>query len=215
MKGASSSLHAAFFYCEEQVRSYDYHNYEIYANKLVEHPAAQALSSVISDNRMTRGWLKWSLEAHFNDARKEVTDIPETLREYTINILYMTLQAGGISRLLLLLGSFPYHAGRNRHFLYIPTDVAAKHGLLATEGGQSEVHLDLREGLCDAVFEMASIANVRLVLLPAVPVQVFLDSLSREFEPRLERVPAIPPLWYQLKLKWSDGGENTDKLIIP
>ncbi|KAJ9147761.1 hypothetical protein P3X46_029884 [Hevea brasiliensis] len=219
---------------------------KIYSNKLVEHPTAQALSSVISENRITKGWLKRSVEARINDARRGVTDIPETLEELekyaedTVStMLYMTLQAGGIrstaadhaashvgkaSGLLLLLRSIPYHASRNRHFSYIPTDVAAKHGLLAKDGGRSEVHVDSREDLCDAVFEMASVANAHLqkaralagtvpaearpVLLPAVPAQVLLDSLSRVqfdvFDPRLERgVLGIPPLWYQLKLKWS------------
>ncbi|GAU47179.1 hypothetical protein TSUD_283430 [Trifolium subterraneum] len=47
-----------------------------------------------------------------------------------------------------------------------------------------------------------------LVLLPAVPAQVLLDSLRRVqfdvFDPRLARgVPGIPPLWYQLQLKWT------------
>uniref|UniRef100_A0A2C9WAN0 NADH dehydrogenase (Ubiquinone) complex I, assembly factor 6 n=1 Tax=Manihot esculenta TaxID=3983 RepID=A0A2C9WAN0_MANES len=219
---------------------------KIYANKLVEHPTAQALSSVISENRITKGWLKRSVEARINDARREVTDIPETLEELekyaedTVStMLYMTLQAGGIrstaadhaashvgkaSGLLLLLRSLPYHASRNRHFSYIPTDVATKHGLLAKDGGRSEVHLDSRENLCNAVFEMASVANAHLqkaralagtvpaearpVLLPAVPAQILLDSLSKvqfdAFDPMLEGgVLGIPPLWYQLKLKWA------------
>lgn len=294
MKGASSSLRAAFSYCVQQVRSYDYHHYlclleltpnvrkaafalrafnvetaramdvasdpriglmrllwwqetidKIYAKKLVEHPIAQALSSLISENGISKGWLKRSVEARISDARREVTDIPETIEELekyaedTVStLLYMTLQAGGIrstaadhaashvgkaSGLLLLLRSLPYHASRNRHFAYIPTEVAAKHGLLVKEGGRSEICLDSREGLCDSVFEMASVANVHLqkayelartvpvearpVLLPAVPAQVLLDSLSKVqfdvFDPRLARgVLGIPPLWYQLKLKW-------------
>ncbi|KAJ4846548.1 hypothetical protein Tsubulata_013550 [Turnera subulata] len=288
------SLRAAFSYCVQQVRNYDYHHYlcllelppnmrkaafalrafnvetakamdvasdpriglmrllwwqeiidKIYANKLIENPVAQALSSVISESRINKGWLKRSVEARINDARRDVTDIPETtgeLEKYaedTVStLLYMTLQAGGInstaadhaashvgkaSGLLLLLRSLPYHASRNRHFSYIPAEVAAKHGLLVQEGGRAEIRLDSREGLCDAVFEMASMANVHLqkardlagtvpaearpVLLPAVPAQVLLDSLSRVqfdvFDPRLARgVLGIPPLWYQLKLKW-------------
>ncbi|XP_065857985.1 uncharacterized protein [Euphorbia lathyris] len=295
MKGASSSLRAAFSYCVEQVRNYDYHHYlcllelppnmrkaafalrafnvetaramdvasdpkiglmrllwwqetidRIYANKLIEHPTANALSSVISETRITKGWLKRSVEARINDASREVTDIPETLEELekyaedtASTILYMTLQAGGIrstvadhaashvgkaSGLLLLVRSLPYHASRNRHFPYIPTELAAKHGLLAVEGGRSEIHLDKREGLCNAVFEMASVANVHLqkarelagtvpaearaVLLPAIPAQVILDRLSKVqfdvFDPSLERgILGIPPLLYQLKLKWS------------
>lgn len=219
---------------------------KIYANKVIEHPAAQALSSVISENRISKGWLKRPVEARINDARREVTDIPETIEELekyaedTVStLLYMTLQAGGIrsiaadhaashagkaSGLLLLLRSLPYHASRNRHFCYIPTEVAAKHGLLVKEGGRFEIRLDLRESLCNAVFDMASVANVHLqkarslagtvptearsVLLPAVPAQVFLDTLSRVhfdvFDPRLARgVLGISPLSYQLKLKWS------------
>eukprot|EP00257_Ricinus_communis_P022691 XP_015582491.1 NADH dehydrogenase (ubiquinone) complex I, assembly factor 6 isoform X1 [Ricinus communis] len=219
---------------------------KIYANKLIEHPTAQALSSAISEYKITKGWLKRSVEARINDARREVTDIPETIEELekyaedTVStILYMTLQAGGIrstaadhaashvgkaSGLLLLLRSLPYHASRNRHFSYIPSEVAAKHGLLVKERGRPEIRIDSREGLCDTVFEIASVANVHLqkaralagtvpvearpVLLPAVPAQVLLDSLSEVqfdvFDPRLERgILGIPPLLYQLKLKWS------------
>lgn len=218
---------------------------KMYNEKLIEHPTAQALSSVVCENKISKGWLKRSVEARINDARREVTDIPETIEELekyaedTVStILYMTLQAGGVrstaadhaashigkaSGLLLLLKSLPYHASRSRHFSYIPAKVAANHGLLVKEGGRSEIHLDSRERLCDAVFEMASVANIHLqkarqlagtipaeacpVLLQAVPAQVLLDSLSRVqfdvFDPRLSRgVLGIPPLWYQLKLKW-------------
>ncbi|KAK4582574.1 hypothetical protein RGQ29_025679 [Quercus rubra] len=219
---------------------------KIYAKKLIEHPTAQALSSVISENQISKGWLKRSIEARINDARREVTDIPESIEELekyaedTLStILYMTLQGGGIrstaadhaashigkaSGLLLLLKSLPYHASRNQHFSYIPVKVASKHGLLVKEGGRSEILLDSREHLCDAVFEMASVANIHLqkarelagtvpaearpVLLHAVPAQVLLDSLRRVnfdvFDPRLSRgVLGIPHLWYQLKLKWN------------
>ena len=293
MNGVSSSLRAAFSYCVQQVRSYDYHHYlcllelppnmrkaafalrafnvetaramdvasdpkiglmrlvwwqeavdKIYANKLIEHPTAQALSSVISESKISKAWLKRVVEARINDASREVTDLPEsieTLEKYAEDtastLLYMTLQAGGIrstavdhashvgkaSGLLLLLKSLPYHASRNRHFSYIPAKVAPKHGLLVKEGGRSEIRLDSRERLSDAVFEMASVANAHLLkareladavpfdarkaLLPAVPAQVLLDSLSRVqfdvFDSRLARgILGKPPLWFQLKLKW-------------
>ncbi|GLT78358.1 hypothetical protein SLA2020_498970 [Shorea laevis] len=219
---------------------------KIYANKLIQHPTAQALASVISENKISKAWMKRSVEARINDARREETDIPESIEELEkyaedtmSTLLYMTLQAGGImstaadhaashvgkaSGLLLLLKSLPYHASRNRHFSYIPAKVAMKHRLLVKEGGHSEIHLDSREGLCDAVFEMASVANSHLlkarefastvpveackVLLPALPAQVILDTLSRVqfdvFDSRLARgILGIPPLWYQLKLKWN------------
>lgn len=218
---------------------------KIYVRKQIEHPVAQALASVLSENKISKGWLKRSVEARINDANREISDIPEKIEdlekyaEDTVStLLYTTLQAGGIkstaadhaashigkaSGLLLLLKSLPYHASRNRHFSYIPAEVAANHGLLVKEGGRSEIHLDSREGLCDAVFEMASVANVHLlkarelsgtvpiearpVLLESVPAQVLLDSLNRVqfdvFDPRLARgVLGVPPLWYHMKLKW-------------
>lgn len=218
---------------------------KIYANKRIEHPIAQALASVVSEYKINKVWLKRSVQARINDANREINDIPndiEELEKYaedTVStLLYMTLQAGGImsttadhaashvgkaSGVLLLLKSLPYHATRNRHFSYIPAKVAAKHGLLVKEGGRSEIRLDSREGLCEAVFEMASVANVHLlkarelagkvpdearkVLLEAVPAQVLLDSLRRVhfdvFDPRLAQgVLGVSPLWYQLKLKW-------------
>ncbi|XP_047317197.1 NADH dehydrogenase (ubiquinone) complex I, assembly factor 6 [Impatiens glandulifera] len=220
---------------------------KIFANKLIEHPTAQALSSVIADQKVSKLWLKRSIEARLNDAKREQhTDNPQTIDElekYAENtastILYMTLQAGGIkstvadhaashvgkaSGLLLLIKSLPYHANRDRHFAYIPLDVAAKHNLIVNrEDGQSGISLDSREGLCNAVFDIASVANAHLlkarelaetvpvearkVLLPAVPAQVLLDSLNRVnfdvFDPRLAQgILGIPPLWYQLKIKW-------------
>ncbi|KAI3453602.1 hypothetical protein Pfo_010265 [Paulownia fortunei] len=296
MNGASTSsgVRAAFSYCVQQVRSYDYHHYlcllelppnmrksafalrafnvetaramdvasdpriglmrllwwqeaidKIFSNKLIEHPVAQALASVISQHKVSKSWLKRSVEARINDAKREVTDIPETVEELEryaedtmSTILYSTLQAGGIrstaadhaashigkaSGLVLLLKSLPYHASRNRHFPYIPTKVAEKHGLLVNQGGQSEIRMDSCEGLCNAVFEMASVANAHLqkarelagtvpgearpVLLPAVPTQVILDTLSSVqfdvFDSRLTRgILGVPPLWFQLKLKW-------------
>ncbi|KAI3918325.1 hypothetical protein MKX01_041645 [Papaver californicum] len=147
----------------------------------------------------------------------------EKYAEDTVStVLYMTLQAGGIrstsadhaashigkeSGLLLLLRSLPYHFSRNPQIPYIPVEVASKHGLIVNEGGQKLIRSDSREGLPDAVFEMASVANTHLqkarelaktvpaealpVLLPAIPAQVMLDSLRKVhfyvFDPKLTR----------------------------
>lgn len=216
---------------------------KIFSNKLIEHPVAQALKSVTSEHGISKGWLKRSVEARINDAKREA--IPETIEEleqYAENtvstILYTTLQAGGItstaadhaashigkaSGLLLLLRSLPYHASRNRQFSYIPAKVAEKHGLLVKTGSETDIRLEPSQGLCDAVFEMASVANshlvkarelsgtvpagARRVLLPALPAQVMLDSFSRAqfdiYDPRLTRgILGALPLWFQLKLKW-------------
>ncbi|KAK9148006.1 hypothetical protein Scep_006763 [Stephania cephalantha] len=218
---------------------------KIYAHKVIEHPTAQALSSVVLEHKINKSWLKRSVEARIKDARREEDDIPhkigelEKYAEDTMStILYMTLQAGGIqsttadhaashvgkaSGLLLLLRSLPYHASRSRQVSYIPSEVASKHGLLVNYGGRTQVRMDSREKLSDAVFEIASVANDHLqkarelaktvpaeslsVLLPAVPAQVFLDSLERVqfdvFDPRLARgILGISPFWFQLKLKW-------------
>ncbi|CAI9771530.1 unnamed protein product [Fraxinus pennsylvanica] len=182
---------------------------QIFSNKLIEHPVTRALAS---------------LERYAEDTAS--------------TILYSTLQSGGItstvadhaalhigkaSGLLLLLKSLSYHASKNCHFPYIPIEVAEKHGLLVNHGGQREIRVDSRESLCNAVFEMASVANAHLqkarelsgtaptearpVLLPAVTAEVILDTLSRVqfdvFDPRLKRgILGTPPLWFQLKLKW-------------
>lgn len=218
---------------------------KIFSNKLIEHPVTRALASVISEHKVSKNWLKRSVEARIDDANREVTDIPETLEvleryaeDTASTILYSTLQSGGIrstladhaashigkaSGLLLLIKSLPYHASKNRHFPYIPAEVAEKHGLLVNHSGQQEIRLDSREDLCNAVFEMASVANAHLlkarelcgtvpteacpVLLPAVPAGVILDTLKRVqfdvFDPRLTHgILGIPPLWFQLKLKW-------------
>ena len=102
---------------------------KIYARKLIEHPVAQALSSVMDENKLSKTWLKRSIEARVNDGRRDVTDMPETIEELeryaedTVStMLYLTLQAGGIkstaadhaashigkaSGILLLLKSLP------------------------------------------------------------------------------------------------------------
>lgn len=218
---------------------------KIFANKLIEHPIAQSISSVVSEHKISKAWLKRSIEARIKDAQREPNEIIKTIEELEkysedtqSTILYTTLQSGGInstaadhaashvgkaSGLALLLRSLPYHASRQRLFAYIPTEVASKHGLLIEDGGQTGITVDSREGLCNAVFEMASVANSHLqkarqlaktvpaeaipVLLPAVPTQVLLDSLRRVhfdvFDPRLQRgVLGIPPILFQLKLKW-------------
>lgn len=219
---------------------------KIYDRKSIEHPTAQALSSVILEHKINKSWLKRSVQARVKDARKEPNEIPETIEELekyaedTLStILYMTLQAGGIrsttadhaashvgkaSGILLLLKSLPYHANRHRHSLYVPIKVAEKHRLLVEKAGQKEVRLDYRESLCEAVFEMASVANSHLekarelagtvpkealpVMLQSVPAQVLLDSLRKVhfdvFDPRLGRgVLGISPFWYQLKVRWT------------
>lgn len=299
MSGAASTsggLRAAFSYCVQQVRNYDYHHYlcllelpqdmrkaafafrafnvetakamdvasdpkiglmrllwwqeaidKIFSKKLIEHPTAQALSSVVSEHKISKSWLKRSVEARIKDANQDANYIPETIAELeqysedTVStILYMTLQAGGInstfadhaashigkaSGLLLLLKSLPYHTNRNRLSSYIPIEVASKQGLLIDHKkfGEREIRMDSRENLCNAVFEMASVANAHLekarelvgkvpiearpVLLPAVPCQVLLDSLRGAnfdvFDPKLAQgILGISPLSYQLKLKW-------------
>lgn len=219
---------------------------KIYKNKVIEHPTAQALASVISEQKINKSWLKRSVEARINDAQRDVDDIYQTIEELekyaedtSSTILYTTLQAGGItstaadhaashigkaSGLLLLIKSLPYHANRNQQFSYIPVKVAEKHGLLVKQGDRLEIRTDSREKLTDAVFDMASMANAHLqkaraladtvpkeaikILLPAVPSQVILDSLSRVrfdvFDPRLSRgILGVPQLLFQLKLKWN------------
>ncbi|XXG77831.1 hypothetical protein AAC387_Pa08g1905 [Persea americana] len=297
MNGAStnsSSIRAAFSYCVQQVRSYDYHHYlcllhlsptmrraafalrafnvetaramdvasdrkiglmrllwwqeaidKIFSNKIIEHPTAQALSSVISEHKISKSWLKRSVEARIRDASREENQIPETIGELekyaedTVStLLYTTLQAGGIrstaadhaashigkaSGLLLLLKSLPYHASHGGRFSYIPADVASKHGLLMKQGGRLEILMEPSEALSNAVFEIASVANIHLqkardlagsvpseaspVLLPAVPAQILLNSLERRqfnvLDPSLAGgVLGISPLWFQLKLNW-------------
>lgn len=218
---------------------------KIFKNKVIEHPTAQALASVISEQKINKTWLKRSVQARINDAQRDGNDIYQTvedLEKYAEDtcstILYTTLQAGGLtstaadhaashigkaSGLLLLLKSLPYHANRNHQFSYMPLKVAEKHGLLVKQGERLEIRSDSSERLSDAVFDMASTANAHLqkaraltesvpkearsILLPAVPSQVILDSLSRVgfdvFDPRLNRgILGVPPLLFQMKLKW-------------
>lgn len=255
---SSNGIRAAFSYCVQQVRNYDYHHYlcllhlppamrkaafalrafnvetaramdvasdpkiglmrllwwqeaidKIFASKLVEHPAAQALSSVILEQKISKHWLKRSVEARINDASREEHAIPETVGELeryaedTVStIIYSTLQAGGIqstaadhaashigkaSGLLLLLKALPYHASRQGRISYIPADVASRHGLLITGNGRSEIRMESGEELQDAIFEVASIANSHLrkarelaKTVPAEAVPVLLPAVPAQ-----------------------------------
>ncbi|THG15778.1 hypothetical protein TEA_029014 [Camellia sinensis var. sinensis] len=180
---------------------------KIFANKLIEHPTAQALSSVIYEYKINKGWLTRSIEARINDAKREVIEIPETIEELewyakdTVStILYMTLQAGAAAV----------------NFLTYLLKWQPNTGCRLTREAKWRFAWTLAS-VCDAVFEMASVANSHLhkacelagtvpeeahpVLLPAVPAQVLLDSLRRAhfdvYDPRLARgILGIPPLWY-------------------
>jgi NADH dehydrogenase [ubiquinone] 1 alpha subcomplex assembly factor 6 len=181
---------------------------KVFGNKLVEHPVAQALSSVIADHKVSKHWLKLSVEARINDANREEGTIPGTsaeLERYAEDtqstILYMTLQAGGIqstvadhaashigkaSGLLLLLKALPHHVNKQGTVHYIPASVAEECGLLITrEGGRSEVRAG--ERLPDAVFKVASVAEAHLhkarELAPSVPkeaIPVLLPALPAQ-----------------------------------
>ncbi|XP_058085156.1 uncharacterized protein LOC131232727 [Magnolia sinica] len=172
---------------------------KIFSKKLIEHPIAQALSSVISEHKVTKSWLKRSVEARIKDASREENGILETIGELEkyaedtmSTLLYMTLQAGGIrstvadhaashigkaSGLLLLLKSLPYHASRGGQFSYIPKEVAVNHGLLVQQAGRSEIRVEPSQALADAVFEIASVASIHLQkareLTGSVPTEAF------------------------------------------
>ncbi|KAG9447184.1 hypothetical protein H6P81_013312 [Aristolochia fimbriata] len=117
MNGASkfNGIQAAFSYCVQQVRTYDYHPYlcllhlpptmrkaafalrafnvetaramdvvsnpmtgigrllwwqeaidKIFSKKKVEHPTAQVLSAIISEHKISKSWLKKSVEARWH-----------------------------------------------------------------------------------------------------------------------------------------------------
>lgn len=179
---------------------------KVFGNKLVEHPVAQALSSVIADHKVSKHWLKRSVEARINDANREEGTIPGTsaeLERYAEDtqstILYMTLQAGGIqstvadhaashigkaSGLLLLLKALPHHVNKQGTVHYIPASVAEECGLLITrEGGRSEVRAG--ERLLDVVFKVASVAEAHLH-----KARELASSVPKEAIPVL--LPALP-----------------------
>lgn len=181
----------------------------IYKNKLVEHPIAQSLASIIHEHTLSKQWFKRSIEARIADSETESTPVTlADLEQYSENtasvLLYLTLQAGGIqstaadhaashigkaSGLVLFLRATAYHASRRRS--YIPYEIAAKHGLSQEDLYRGEYS----EALENAMFEIASTANAHLekaqelsdvipkaalpVLLPAVPCRILLDSLRK------------------------------------
>ncbi|CAN6486418.1 unnamed protein product [Victoria cruziana] len=180
---------------------------KVFAKKVIEHPVAQALSSITDDLKMSKTWLKRSVEARIADAKREEHDIPkaiEDLEKYaedTVStLLYSTLEAGGFrsaaadhaashigkaSGLLLLLRSLPHHASSGRDIPYIPIDLAAKHGLLLQEAGKVRVDVRPSKELDEAVYEMASVASIHLSKARQLAATV-----PREAIPAL--LPALP-----------------------
>ncbi|XP_066357914.1 uncharacterized protein [Miscanthus floridulus] len=158
-----------------------------------------------TDHKVSKHWLKRSVEARINDANRDEGTIPETsaeLERYAEDtqstILYMTLQAGGIqstvadhaashigkaSGLLLLLKALPHHVNKQGTVPYIPASVAEECGLLTREGGRSEVRMD--ERLPDAVFKVASVAEAHLQ-----KARELASSVPKEAIPVL--LPALP-----------------------
>ncbi|ESQ38428.1 hypothetical protein EUTSA_v10029515mg [Eutrema salsugineum] len=219
--GGSKSLRSALSYCVQQVRNYGYHHYlcllelppemrkAAFALRAFNVETARAMD-VAPDpeiGSMRLLWWQEAIDKLYIKKHPEVEDIPESIEELeryaedTVStLLYNTLQAGGISSTAV--------------------DHAASH-----IGGRSEILLDVnsREGFCNVVFEIASVANVHLlkarelagkvpaeakpVLLHSVPVQVLLYSLSKVhfdvFDLRIQRgVFGVSPLWFQYKFKW-------------
>ncbi|EXB54446.1 UPF0551 protein C8orf38 [Morus notabilis] len=214
MNGAfqSSSLQAAFSYCAQQVRSYDYHHYlcllelppnmrkAAFAIRAFNIETARAMD-VASDPKI--GLMRLKLGSMMQGERslkfqKKIEELERYAEDTASTILYTTLQAGGV----------------------MSTELITQHHIL---GDRSEINLDSQEKICNVMFDMASVANVHLqkarglaetvpaearqVLLPAVPAQVLLDSLRwvhfDVFDPWLAKgVLGLPPLWFQLRLKW-------------
>ncbi|KAL2635446.1 hypothetical protein R1flu_006925 [Riccia fluitans] len=203
----------------------------------LEHPVVQALTSVISEQRLSKQWFSRLIESRMSDL--EMTAPPFSMAEverYAENtasvLLYLTLEAAGIRNtsadhaashigkaagIGLLLRGTPVHGSRRR--TYIPVDLATKYGL-----SQEDIYRgENREALADAVHEVASFAHAHLkharelagtvpkeakiVLLPAVPAGVLLQSLEKcnfnVFDGRFQSgVYGVNPLWMQLLQRW-------------
>ncbi|KAJ3672627.1 hypothetical protein LUZ60_007348 [Juncus effusus] len=163
---------------------------KIYSNKPIQHPVAQSLSWVVSNHKISKHWLKRSLEARINDANRvgvegfvpgSISELEKYAEDTQSTILYLTLQTGGVqstvadhaashvgkaSGLLLLLKSIPHHLSRYGKVPYLPADLAEKHGLLVKNGGKSEIRVgetgQMGHELADSVFEIASVARAHL-----------------------------------------------------
>ncbi|KAF9685709.1 hypothetical protein SADUNF_Sadunf03G0082400 [Salix dunnii] len=151
------------------------------------------------------------VEAQINDVRRDFTDIPETIEELekyaedTVStLLYMILQTGAIrstavdhaashvgkaSGLLCLQRSLPYHASPNGPFVL--------YQLKWQPDMVSNFYLQKSFSLAVTVPSEA-----RSVLLPAVPSQVLLESLSQIL------MNVVCGIWIHLPCIRLDVGEN-------
>ncbi|KAJ7558011.1 hypothetical protein O6H91_04G021300 [Diphasiastrum complanatum] len=209
----------------------------IYAKSPVGHPVVKALEYITQEHRLNKHWFSRIIEARIADAEittspVNIADVEHYAESTASTLLYLTLEAAGIRNtnadhaashigkaagLALLLRASPFHVGYRRS--YIPLELLAKHRF-----SEEEIYRGKEtEALCNAVFELASVANSHLekarqlsnavppeafpVLLPAVPAGVLLKSLQQcgfnIFDQRLQRgVCGISPLMMQLKIKW-------------
>nr|CAD1831156.1 unnamed protein product [Ananas comosus var. bracteatus] len=137
MNGASTvnnTLRAAFSYCVQQVRSYDYHHYLC----LLHLPPAVRRAA-------------FTLRA-LNVETARAMDVASDPKIGLMRLLWWQEAIDKIYSRKLIEHPVPY----------IPADVAEKHGLLIRSGGGSEVRMESGEDLSDVVFEVASVAGAHL-----------------------------------------------------
>ncbi|KAJ0048057.1 hypothetical protein Pint_15934 [Pistacia integerrima] len=145
----------------QQVRNYDSHHYLC----LLELPASMQKAA-------------FALRA-FNVETSKAIDVASNPRIGFMRLVWWVSiistaadhEASHVVRLVVFFYFLSHY-----HTMYVLAKVAENHGLLVKEGDWSEIRLDSREGLCDVVFEMASVANVHLLkareLAGKVPVKI-------------------------------------------
>ncbi|GAQ80247.1 hypothetical protein KFL_000490370 [Klebsormidium nitens] len=209
----------------------------LYKGKVLEHPVLKALAAVSEDVKLTKRRFTRLIEARNEDLDyvgppRTLADLESYAESTASGILYLTLEAAGIknteadhaashigkaSGLALLLRATPVHSLKRR--TYLPLDVTGKHGVVEEDIYQRKSS----DALNAAVFEVADAAKAHLekaqsmrgslpaealpILLPAIPVGTYLDSLQRHnfdvFSPHLARgVCGVNPLWLQSQIMW-------------
>ncbi|KAI8817577.1 isoprenoid synthase domain-containing protein [Fimicolochytrium jonesii] len=181
---------------------------DVFAGRPPNHPVTLMLAQALETAPLSKSWFKRMLterESNLQDPQyAKIADLEKYAENTASSLLYLQLEALGIRNhdaehaaghvgkaigIATLLRATPFHVEERR--FYLPSEIMAKHGL-STE---TVFRTGPSQALEEVVFEVATAANDQLItarsfmtdmppaaipaLLPAVPVDLFLQALEK------------------------------------
>ncbi|KAJ3260082.1 hypothetical protein HK103_001158 [Boothiomyces macroporosus] len=193
-----------------------------FAGNPVQHPVSISIAKAVEKHQLSKMWFTKIIrerEAHLTQSQFTSMDQLEQYAENTASsLIYLHLEALGIKDsnaehaaghlgksigISTILRGVVYQMEKRR--FYLPAEIMAKHGIITEEVFRG------KEGLHDAVFEIATRANDQLLtartfktpkeanpaLLYSIPVEYWLQQLEKcdfhLFDPKLTRKSLVLP----------------------